>query len=129
MWMVDPRVMCNKHLLGEHSEIHMFIGVLKRKKKIDGYIKNNLLEISSILIRHQRIVEEMISRGIRHNSPLDFDVNIYDYLPQEYKDYKIDRIKSLKEIRSRCHDCSKKIAEILIQIKETRSICQRTSML
>jgi hypothetical protein len=25
MWMVDPRIMCRNHLLGEHAEIHMFV--------------------------------------------------------------------------------------------------------
>ena len=31
-WMVDPRLLCRKHLLGEHVENHMFIGTLKRVK-------------------------------------------------------------------------------------------------
>jgi hypothetical protein len=28
MWMVPPKVMCRKHLLGEHVEIHMLAGSL-----------------------------------------------------------------------------------------------------
>ena len=30
MWMVDPQIMCRQHLLGEHTEMHMFVGTLKR---------------------------------------------------------------------------------------------------
>jgi hypothetical protein len=29
MWMVNPRIMCGNHLLGEHLETHMFYGIIK----------------------------------------------------------------------------------------------------
>jgi Pyrimidine dimer DNA glycosylase len=32
MWLVDPRLMCSQHLLGEHVELHMLVGSLNRKK-------------------------------------------------------------------------------------------------
>ncbi len=47
-WLCDPKILCNKHLLGEHVEHHMFVGTLKAKKNVDGYVRNNLLEISSL---------------------------------------------------------------------------------
>ena len=28
MWNVDVTKMCNKHLLGEHVEMHMFVGII-----------------------------------------------------------------------------------------------------
>ena len=40
--MVDPKFLCQKHLCGEHLECHMFLGTLKKNKKVDGYLKNNL---------------------------------------------------------------------------------------
>jgi hypothetical protein len=33
MWMVDPRLVCSKHLLGEHVELHMFVGCLLKRKR------------------------------------------------------------------------------------------------
>lgn len=37
-WLVDPRCLCDKHLLGEHVEHHMFIGTLRKNKSIQGYL-------------------------------------------------------------------------------------------
>ena len=30
MWMIDPKLLCRKHLLGEHLEIHMFVGTINK---------------------------------------------------------------------------------------------------
>ena len=38
MWMVDPKKMCRKHLLGEHVEIHMMVGTLLKGRSIDGFL-------------------------------------------------------------------------------------------
>ena len=34
MWLVPPSHMCRKHLLGEHVELHMLLGTLKKGKSI-----------------------------------------------------------------------------------------------
>jgi len=26
MWMLNPKALCRKHLMGEHVEIHMLVG-------------------------------------------------------------------------------------------------------
>ena len=44
MWMVDPRGMCNKHLVGEHLELHMFVESLRKKMNLGGYFRSNCLE-------------------------------------------------------------------------------------
>lgn len=117
MWMINPRIMCNRHLLGEHNEIHMLIGSLAKKIKIDGFIKNNLIEPKSIIKRHQELVEEIERRGYKHNSliisqfeklkipTLDY---LLEYLPEEYREYKIDKEKSLIDLLSRCQECKKR---------------------
>ena len=48
MWMVEPKKMCRKHLMGEHVEIHMLIGSMRKGKSIKGFIDNGLLEISQL---------------------------------------------------------------------------------
>jgi hypothetical protein len=98
MWMVDPKILCLHHLLGEHLECHMFAGCLNKGKKVDGYIKNGILETKSIKSRHDELASEMIGRGYRHNTPLkDGDYGDFGHVCRE---------KSLKELLSRCKVCS-----------------------
>lgn len=35
MWMLPTAGMCRKHLLGEHVELHMLLGSLRRGKNIE----------------------------------------------------------------------------------------------
>jgi len=86
--MVNPEIMCNQHLLGEHVEIHMFVGSILKQKSLNGYIKNNLLEPTSLIMRHEELITEMMNRNMNHKSALpDFDL---DYLPDTIKNYKIN---------------------------------------
>src|SRR5690606_16221724 len=71
MWMVDPRILCQQHLSGEHVEIHMFIGSMNRGGCKPGqYV--GLLETRNLKSRHDALVEEMLSRGwMGHKTDLD----------------------------------------------------------
>ena len=107
MWMVDPKIMCRKHLLGEHVELHMFVGTIKRKKRLSGYIKNNLLQFSAIHGRHQQLIEEMERRGYKHKSPItltELDEYFSNY-SNEIQLFVIDKEESLKELLKRCKEC------------------------
>jgi hypothetical protein len=64
MWMVDTTTMCRKHLLGEHVETHMILGTLKSGIRLDGYARNNLLELKSFKKRHDKIAVEIVRRGL-----------------------------------------------------------------
>jgi hypothetical protein len=106
--MVNPKVMCRKHLLGEHVEHHMFIGTLRKGKKIDKYLTNNLLEPLSLYKRHKEISLEMIRRGYNHNSPLsEIDACIVLYLKSEQLTWKIDKGKAAQDLIRRCPECKK----------------------
>ena len=113
MWMVDPKLMCDKHLLGEHVEIHMFIGTIRKNISISGYIKNGLVETSELVSRHDALAEEIISRGMRHNSPvLEADVeHIKEYLERRGLVGHVDAEANLKELAKRCERCRAKIEE------------------
>lgn len=106
-WLVNPKIMCRNHLLGEHLEVHMFIGAILEGKKVKGFLDNNLLEPLSLFDRHEKLVKEMIRRGYNHKSPIDVEVfaSIKKILPEEYLSKKIDRSKSLQELISRCNVC------------------------
>ncbi len=108
--MVNPKIMCRKHLLGEHVEIHMFASGLKRQINMSGYLNNNLLEPKSLKSRHLCLVKEIKNRGYKHNSDLKMDFDI-SYL-NELKNKKIDVKKSEKELISRCNECKKMRLEL-----------------
>jgi hypothetical protein len=70
MWNVPPRKMCDKHLLGEHVEMHMFLGSVRRGRSLAGYIAGGLVETHRIVQRHDQLAAEMTQRGMNHRSPL-----------------------------------------------------------
>ena len=97
--MVNPKVMCRQHLLGEHLEIHMFIGTINLQKKVDGYLEKGLLEIHNLYARHEELVEEMKRRGYNHRSDVD---KKWKYAKRSGE---IDEIKTLKVLSNRCSRC------------------------
>jgi len=102
MWMVDPSIMCDRHLLGEHVEIHMLVGCLRKKKNIRGYVEKGLVEIRSLRTRHDGLVREMRRRHMNHASSLPRTI------PRPEKGVgfgRVDRRASLKELRRRCPSC------------------------
>lgn len=109
MWMVDPKIMCRKHLLGEHVEHHMFVGTINKKISITGYLRDNLLEPLSLLTRHAELVREMEARGYNHRSEL-LSVDLSGMTFEQFHT-KIDREKSLAELIRRCPECRARYEE------------------
>ena len=97
MWMVPPRKMCRKHLLGEHVEIHMAVGTLRLGKSVAGFLEKGLLELGGLRSRHDELVAEMLRRGYRHKSPLG-------PVPRR-RGGRIDRRANARELARRCPDC------------------------
>lgn len=69
-WLVNPNVLCRKHLLGEHVECHMFLGTIKKGSSLSGYISGGLVEVDKIVKRHRELADEMEARGYKHQSPM-----------------------------------------------------------
>lgn len=107
MWMVDPAIMCRKHLLGEHVETHMFYGSMNKGINLDGYIANNLLEADSLATRHEALAKEMVRRGYRHHSPMlpENVQTILEYYPKRVLASTVDVAASLEDLLARCPDC------------------------
>jgi hypothetical protein len=103
MWKVDPRLLCAKHLLGEHVEMHMFVGAITRGKNIRGFIETGLVEVHSILKRHEKLAKELTRRGFQHKSPL----------PQ-FESFVAGKVRiaaNLRELSNRCPDCRERISK------------------
>lgn len=111
MWMVDPRMMCRKHLLGEHVEIHMLAGALLRGKSIAGFTAKNLLEPHSARTRHTALAAEMLRRGYRHASPLPTFPAVSGL---------VNRLAALRDLTSRCKDCAASLKLLKIKAKKAR---------
>lgn len=98
MWNVPPQLLCNKHLLGEHLEMHMFAGAIRKGTSIDGYITGGLVETNRINARHDVLAHEMSRRGMMHVSPLPKVV----FKPASGK---VNIKKSLRDLAERCVAC------------------------
>ena len=104
MWLVDPRVMCRQHLLGEHVELHMLVGHIRLKRAMGKFVTTGLVDTRKIAARHKALVGEMGRRGYNHQSPLHYT----DLLKQGHVDVKA----SLVELVRRCPECRSRVKVI-----------------
>jgi hypothetical protein len=105
MWGIDPKKLCNQHLLGEHVEMHMFVGCIKKGVSLKGYYDKKLVCTNLIKKRHDDLAMEMISRGMKHKSPI---VKM-DYF-SDFKYGKIDIKANIYELINRCPKCRERIS-------------------
>ena len=99
MWMVDPKILCRQHLLGEHNELHKLVGSIRKSKSLKGYLDQNIIEPESIIERHTELVWEMLRRGYNHQSPLPkFDIT-------DIPKTKVSIDKSYDDLFNRCSAC------------------------
>lgn len=102
MWMIDPKIMCRQHLLGEHKEIHQLLGSLKSGHSIKGYLDKGLVEPQNIFERHAKLSNEMLIRGFSHNSEVSReDFEAINKAPE----CRVNREESKKELLNRCSEC------------------------
>jgi putative hemolysin len=74
IWDLDPRLLCDRHLLGEHRELHAVWSILTNGRT--GYANHPETirwrsRLAALYARHEEEVAEMSRRGFRHASPLD----------------------------------------------------------
>jgi heme oxygenase len=104
--MVDPTFLCRQHLLGEHKELHMLVGTIRKGTSIKGYLDKDLLEVHNIEVRHRVLVEEMTRRGYNHMSPLVFSAEDVLVVHGRYGfTGQVSQVKSLTDLRNRCERC------------------------
>ena len=72
--MVNPRELCDQHLLGEHVELHMLEGSLRAGRSIKGFVDQGLVAPHLAVKRHAQLVAEFRRRGWKsgynHKTPL-----------------------------------------------------------
>ena len=63
MWMISPGLLCNKHLIGEHGDIHKHRHNFVKKHSISGRLSPIVqIEPSSMEKRHDELTLEMEKR-------------------------------------------------------------------
>lgn len=118
MWKLPVSLLCNKHLLGEHVEMHMFVGVINKNTSLTGYLEKGLVEIDQIKSRHNILAKELIARGMNHNSPLQ---------PFTYSgpNGHVNILHNLQDLVSRCPQCR---TRFILQLKGPELPLQKLSI-
>ena len=99
-WLIDPNLLCDRHLLVEHVEHHMFVGCILKNISLKGYIDTGLVEVHRLRERHDQLVEEMLKRNMKHKSPLPkFEGFIAG---------RVDVERNEKDLFERCERCRKR---------------------
>jgi len=105
MWMISPHLLCRKHLLGEHVEIHMLCGAMQGGKSLAGHLERGQLEPQNAQRRHLELVVEMARRGYNHRSPLP----IVHVRPHQHG--YVNAEQSQLDLIARCPDCRARAEE------------------
>ena len=74
IWDLEPALLCDRHLLGEHRELHAIWAILTAGKRGYAHHPETLRwsdRLAALYARHEAQVAEMSRRGFRHASPLD----------------------------------------------------------
>lgn len=101
MWRIEPALLCRQHLLGGHVETHMAVGTIARGTTLGRFITDGLIETAAIQHEHDALAEEMLRRGYRHNSPMQY----FDTLGLGRVDSNVSR----QELIHRCPECRARI--------------------
>ena len=108
MWMINPTLLCSKHLLGEHGEIHKHRHNFEKKHKITKRISPVVqIEPESMEKRHNALAEEMLARKFNHKSP--YTQPDLSYLKNEERFAKANLGVSVMDLKSRCPECANRI--------------------
>lgn len=98
---ISPAEICDKHLRGEHHEMHIFAGRIDKGMGIEGYCANGICDPSQILTRHNLLAAEMVKRGMQHHSPVLVPANL------PHRSLR-DKAEEKKYLANRCVGCKAK---------------------
>lgn len=106
IWDLPCHNLCNKHLLGEHRELHaIFIYITTDKGK--SYRKHPetlrwVNKLTALAERHNEQVKEIIKRGWNHNSSIEWPIYPHQ-IQSNYVNTLEEQIEILKKKGCECH--------------------------
>lgn len=117
MWTIDPKLLCQTHLFGEHFEIHLHRHNFVKRHSILGRVYPIVfIEPQNMKLRHDELVKEILARGKNHNSP--YELPDLSHLPDNQRYAKVDLSYNLSDLFDRCSDCHKRYLDTRIPSKE-----------
>ena len=109
MWAVHPKVMCRKHLMEEHNNLHKFVGMINKDTDLSKYREERFLDPKALPHRHGLIIKEFQRRGIKHTTPLSSkDINTVKLDWNDTRN-KLDSYKDINEMYDNCKQCRRRI--------------------
>jgi hypothetical protein len=105
IWDIPPDKLCQKHLLGEHSELHAIWSILINGKKGFAYHPETLRwkgKLKALYVKHEQLADEMKKRGFHHNSPLNSAFAIGKVVQNDLVDTIEDQIQLLRTKKCSC---------------------------
>jgi len=113
MWMLPTKFLCQKHLLGEHGELHKHRHNFEKHHSIAGRISPFVaIEPANMEMRHNELVVEMYIRGYNHKSP--YTLPDLSYLPDYQRNAKVNYEYNLADLIGRCPECAKRISQMTL---------------
>lgn len=111
MWMIPTEMLCKRHLLGEHGEIHKHKHNFIKGHKIDGRLSPFVaIEPLNMKKRHDELALEMLKRKYNHKSPFEQpSLDKYDY---NKINVTVDMNYNLNDLMNRCEDCKERILNL-----------------
>ncbi len=109
IWDVDPELLCDRHLLGEHNEAHALWSIIINGLR--GFSRHPETarwrgKLMALYLRHETDAREMERRGFRHRSPLEKSLATGKSVQDELKDPIDEQERLLSE---RDPDCAERI--------------------
>jgi hypothetical protein len=124
MWMIEPYLLCRKHLLGEHNELHKFLPSFRKGIKVHGRFHPVVqIQFQGYIERHNALALEMIKRGYNHKSPL-IDVPNFRLIYPQYYDMLVDVNESYYILYNKCPECRERMINALKGEINESSICK-----
>lgn len=107
LWMVEPKNLCNQHLLGEHQEVHMAAGCIVKgwQSSLSGLAKTGKMEVQSIVDRHAALEAEMLRRNMTPVAPFP------DVEGKLWNEGHVLWSESIVTLYIRCEGCRERIGE------------------
>jgi len=111
MWMCKPSLLCNRHLAGEHGELHKHRHNFVKQHSIAGRISPVVqIQPSAMQTRHDALAAEMLARGMRHQSP--YSMPDISHLPPAHRHARVNVPAALADLADRCGECRGRIFQV-----------------
>ena len=105
IWDLPPVKLCNKHLLGEHAELHAIWNILAHNKRGYSHHPETIRWAGKLKVLysvHDNIAKEMLKRGFMHKSKLDFRFARGSSRQSQFVDSIQQQIRLLKHKKCGC---------------------------